>query len=231
MKQCIKCEKSGIFLKLYNDRICKNCIDIGIRKRKAWNSTVLMSSRRFLGKCKNADSQFNRMWSAISEAEKGNYNYAIEIYRKIIFDEKLGFLGDSHLMKLIDFCYKNQRYDEAWKYLQEYKMMYPHLIYKIINYEIKILKKEKKYIEAISFLPRLYVYDINGFFKDNFDNKDKFEKEARIILKKTTSKEIDENIKYLEYLISNFINDKEYDIFILSNYVRVFIKEANLKNL
>lgn len=231
MKQCMKCGKKGIFLRIYNGRICKNCIEAGIRKRKAWGATALMSSRKFLGNYKKADSQFNRMSKAISEAEKGNYNYAIETYKKIIFDEKLGFIGDSHLMRLIDFCYKTQKYDEAWKYLQEYKMMYPHLMYKLINYEIKILKKEKKYVEAIRFLPRLYLYDTNSFFKDNFDNKDKFEKEARTILKKTTSKEIDKNIQYLEYLISNFINDKEYDISLLDKYVRDFIKEINLKNL
>lgn len=231
MKQCIKCGKKGIFLKLYNNRVCKNCIEVGIRKRNAWNGTVLISERKFLGNYKKADSQFSRMSKATSKAEEGEYSYAIEVYRKIIFDEKLGFIGDSHLMRLIDFCYKAQKYDEAWKYLQEYKMMYPHLMYKLINYEIKILKKEKRYVEAIRFLPRLYLYDTNSFFKDKFDNKDKFEKEARTILKKTTSKEIDENIQYLEYLISNFINDKEYDISILDKYVGDFIKEISLKNL
>ena len=80
MKQCIKCGKKGIFLRIYNGRICKNCIEVGIRKRKAWGATALMSSRKFLGNYKKADSQFNRMSKAISEAEKGNYNYAIETY-------------------------------------------------------------------------------------------------------------------------------------------------------
>ena len=232
MKQCIKCGKKGIFLKIYNNRICKECLDKGIQKRKAWNGSILMSRNRILGNYKKADSQLNRMWKAISKAEEGDYNYAIEVYKSIIFEEKLGFLGDSHLMRLIDFCYKSQKYDEAWNYLQQYTTMYPHLIYKIISYEIKILKKEKKYTEAIRLLPRLYLYDINGFYIDKFDNetKSKFEKEAKIILKNTTSQEIDKHIQYLIYLISNFINDREYNISIIDKNIVNFINEIQLNN-
>ena len=228
MKQCIKCGRKGIFLNLYNDRICKNCIETGIHKRKAWGGEVLMSRNKILGNYKKADSQLNRMWDAIYQANDGNYEYAIEVYRKIIFDEKLGFIGDAHLMRLIDFCYKSEKYNDAWKYLQEYKTMYPHLIYKIINYEVKILKKENRYVEAIRFLPRLFIYDINGFFADEFNNKTKFEKDAKVILKKTTSKEIEANIQYLEYLISNFINDREYNISVLDKSITNFIKETKL---
>ena len=228
MKQCIKCGRKGIFLKLYNDRICKKCIESRIQKRKAWGGTVLMSRSRILGNYKKADSQLNRMWKAISQANIGDYEYAIEVYRKIIFDEKLGFIGDTHLMRLIDFCYKSERYNDAWKYLQEYKIMYPHLMYKVINYEIKILKKENRYVEAIRFLPRLFIYDTNSFFADEFNNKTKFEKDAKTILKKTTSKEIEANIQYLEYLISNFINDREYNISVLDKSITNFIKEAKL---
>ena len=173
MKQCIKCGRKGMFLKLYNDRICNKCVESRIQKRKAWNGAVLMSRSRFLGNYKKADSQLNRMWEAISQANVGDYEYAIEVYRKIIFDEKLGFIGDTHLMRLIDFCYKSERYNDAWKYLQEYKIMYPHLMYKVINYEIKILKKENRYVEAIRFLPRLFIYDTNSFFADEFNNKTK----------------------------------------------------------
>lgn len=228
MKQCIKCGRKGIFLKLYNDRICKNCIEIGIDKRKAWNGRILMSRSKIWGDYKKADSQLNRMWDAISQANDGNYEYAIEIYRKIIFDEKLGFIGDTHLMRLIDFCYKAEKYDDAWRFLQGYKTMYPHLMYKIINYEIKILKKENRYVEAIRFLPRLFIYNTNGFFADEFNNKTKFEKDAKVILKKTTSKEIEANIQYLEYLISNFINDREYNILVLDKSIIDFIKETKL---
>lgn len=229
MKKCIKCGKVAILKRLYEDKICHNCLEKNEEYRMIWYKKVLYSSRNFLGNYKKSDSQLRRMWNAISQAEKGNYDFAISEYKKIIFDEKLGFIGDSHLMRLIDFCYKAQRYDEAWRCLQQYKIMYPHLMYKIINYEIKILKKEKRYIEAIRFLARLYVYDINGYFVEVFWGKEKFEKEARTIFKKTTSTEIETHIKYIEYLINNFIEYKEYDVIVLDKYIVDFIKEIDLK--
>ena len=61
-------------------------------------------------------------------------------------------------MRLIEFCYKSQKFNKAWTYLQQYKIMYPHLMYKIINYEIKILKKEAAYR-----LPRY----VEGDFKND----------------------------------------------------------------
>lgn len=230
MKKCSKCGKIAFFNKLYENTICYNCLEKNKDCRAIWYVKVLNSSRNFLGNYKKSKSQLSRMWKAISQAEQGNYDFAISEYRKIIFDEKLGFIGDSHLMRLIEFCYKSQKFNEAWTYLQQYKIMYPHLMYKIINYEIKILKKENRYVEAIRFLPRLYLYDINGFFASEFWNKEKFEKEARIILRQTTSTEIENNIQYLEYLISNFIKYEEYDVTILDKYIVNFIKEINLEN-
>lgn len=126
---------------------------------------------------RKADRQIERINEAIQKAnETKNYSEIIDIYNNIFFDEGMYFIGDSHIMRLAEYYYKSQRYDEAWEFLNNLSAYYPKMNVQILKMQIKILKKEKRYISVLEKFMILSVYTEESF--------EKFENEVNKIIKR-----------------------------------------------
>lgn len=116
---------------------------------------------------KNARLQSAR--AALSES--GDLEAAIAEYEAAI--EDFGDQNmDSHRMHLASCYIKAGQFDKAWGYLNMLMVKYPHLTPKVHKEQVRILKKEKRWSEAMRCLLEYYIdrciFGIPGFNKKAF---------------------------------------------------------------
>lgn len=169
-----------------------------------------------------------------------DFDKAIAIFEKIVEKEKTLFDNGvgSNTINLLDLYYKAQYYDRAWKYSNELIMDYAKTEssnWGIRYIQCKILKKEKRYKDAMEMLILAYAgksfsYTDYGnsiqYSSEVFvaSNKSKFIKEAMVLgnkLKYDCTK-----IEYLADFIEKSLGNSEYNEAYLVAGFREFLKEA-----
>ncbi len=182
-------------------------------------NTYNLSDRQLDAYNRKGDEQINRINNICYNLEtKEDYEKAIEVYENIIFNEGMHFTGDSHLMRLAELYYKTEQYDKAWNYLNELQYSYPLLIHKIRCFQVKILKKENRNVDALATLMCANLYNY-GNQKSGSIDIERFKKESSMLLKKL---ELDKDESYFSYLVY-LINCQ------LKNKASLSSKEATLR--
>lgn len=108
-------------------------------------------------------------------------------------------------ISLAELYRKNNQNDKAWGYLNNLILTHPDLLDKIRFEQCKILKSEKKYIEAMEMLMCGYLYKSKW---NNTFNEKHFTKDATPISNKL--KWDSAKIEYLAYLIKAQVDKQNY---------------------
>lgn len=112
--------------------------------------SVFKKSKQLQEERKKQDKQCAAMRSAKELAENGKAKQAISILEKIMYQDGLVVRGVTWPFILADIYYKNNMRDECWKYLVFLSTQFPAVIDKTRAMQAKILKKERKYIDALA---------------------------------------------------------------------------------
>lgn len=108
-------------------------------------------------------------------------------------------------ISLAELYRKNNQNDKAWGYLNSLLLTHPSLLDKIRFEQCKVLKSEKKYIEAMEMLMCGYLYKSKW---NNTFNEKLFTKDATPISNRL--KWDSQKIEYLAYLIKSQVDKQNY---------------------
>ena len=108
-------------------------------------------------------------------------------------------------ISLAELYRKSNQNDKAWGYLNSLLLTHPELLDKIRFEQCKILKSEKKYIEAMEMLMCGYLYKSKW---NNTFNEKHFTKDATPISNRL--KWDSQKIEYLAYLIKSQVDKQNY---------------------
>lgn len=130
----------------------------------------------------------------------------ISVYEYALITSKPPLKSDTHTMYLADLYIKSGQNDKAWGYLNSILFSHSELTGKIRYAQCKVLKKEKKYVDAMQMLMLSYLFNSkwNNTFRDTA-----FVKDATPIANKL--KWDSEKIDILAQIISNQVKRKNYD--------------------
>ena len=103
------------------------------------------------------DDQLRRIGALENKSDVSNLEM-IDLYKQIIEKEGMAFNGPFHLMKYLNLLYKENMMDEAWRVTNLYSTMYPDLFFKIEEFRTKLLKKEKRYKDALNHQLAAIIY-------------------------------------------------------------------------
>lgn len=115
-----------------------------------------------------------------------NYDDVILTYESILIDKESYLFGTEHAIRLAEFYYADNQHDKAWGFLNKLYLEYmkngiQHRIYKVRFIQHKILKKERKYCDALEML---MLSHMERYRPDNVFNRERFIKEAIPIFRK-----------------------------------------------
>lgn len=108
-------------------------------------------------------------------------------------------------ISLAELYRKNNQNDKAWGYLNSLLLAHPDLLDKIRFEQCKILKSEKKYIEAMEMLMCGYLYKSKW---NNTFNEKLFTRDATPISNRLNWDS--QKIEYLAYLIKSQVDKQNY---------------------
>lgn len=149
---------------------------------------------------KKSDDQINRINIERQLAkETGDDTNLIKVYEEILLKEGLCFVGNSHVIRLAELYYKNNQMDKAWGYLNKIGVESKHadMLDKIRDVQVKILKKENKYLDAlISQMAALFYQNNNGIKPTD----KKIESKLSGLVKKCN---LEDKYEYIVYSIFN----------------------------
>ncbi|MBC3797151.1 hypothetical protein [Acetobacterium tundrae] len=101
---------------------------------------------------KKGDQQLERLKKETQfSKETGDVQKLIEVYEDVLLNEGLCFNGKGYYINLAELYYKTGQLDKAWGYLNKIGVEHPELISKIRDFQSKVLRKEKKYQDALLF--------------------------------------------------------------------------------
>lgn len=131
---------------------------------------------------KKGDEQLDRITKETQlSKETGNIDNLIKVYEQILLKEGLCFNGKGYYINLAELYYKTGQRDKAWGYLNKIGIKHHDLMDKIREFQVKILKKEKKYIDALLFQMGALFYEVS---KDYKPSEEKVEKKLFPLVKK-----------------------------------------------
>ncbi|HEY5525758.1 MAG TPA: hypothetical protein VIK26_10560, partial [Clostridium sp.] len=140
----------------------------------------------------------------------GDFTNLINVYEDIIFNEGLCFRGKPHLVTLAELYYKKGEFDRAWGYLSNLGRGSENaeIMDLIRDVQVKILKKEEKYIDALVYqMAALFYQNTNGIKPTD----KKIESKLRGLVKKCN---LEDKYDYILYLIFN----SKYEIDLRHNF-------------
>lgn len=139
--------------------------------------------------CNNELSTMNNAYEEYING--GDINTCIKTYESILLNGTK-WNSFNHCLTLVHLYIKSNRNNDAWRLLNWMQLHFSYLqdhmdsnMSKIRAYQFKILKKEKKYLEAFVLFVSSYTYCVYGSDKNVYFNKNKFIREL-----KTTAKQI-----------------------------------------
>ncbi|NCU38713.1 hypothetical protein EOL96_06725 [Candidatus Saccharibacteria bacterium] len=89
------------------------------------------------------DKQLEAIWKAETK-HKGDNEALIAFWEKLWAKGGLKFNGVKWTFRLVDLYYKEKRYDDAWRMLNEFTLSKPNYLHNTRKWQIRVLKKEKK---------------------------------------------------------------------------------------
>jgi len=117
---------------------------------------------------KKGDEQLDRILKETQlSKESGDLNNLIKVYEDILLKEGLCFNGKGYYINLAELYLKNGQNDKAWGYLIKLGTGNKHhdIMDKIKYVQSKILKKEKKYVDALIFQLAALFYELDKGLK------------------------------------------------------------------
>lgn len=232
MAKCKSCGKSGLFIKLDNMGRCKKCsqavidsLSNGGMYTKTADQLRKLTDPTYQSKrldLKQQDALLNSLWKARDEYKReGDINKLIAVYEYAMIDAKPVLQNaQSHVFYLVDLYIKTNQNDKAWGYLESISFEYIHETHKIRMYQFKILKKEKRYTDALIFLMEAYL--LKSQFTNTF-NEEGFIKDATSTINKL--KWDINKVDYLTKLIKDQVDSHNFDQQLLRSKYRSFLEE------
>ena len=211
MAKCSICGKRGIFLKIDKYGRCSACANKTANRTLTAEELVERVHPEFK-KTKSDLEHQEKLLASVWEAREqykvdNNIDKLIAAYEYAMIEAKPPLKNaQSHTMYLAELYIKNNQNDKAWDYLNSILLSHIDLTHKIRFLQCKILKKEKRFVDAMIMLMmgHLFKAQINATFA-----KDAFIKEATPIANKLGLN--NDNVEYLAYLIENQVKHRNYD--------------------
>ena len=121
------------------------------------------------------DAKFNRIMGEVDDAiealsDSDDRDKAIDNYKAVI-EKALANdinLSSSHMFRLVNAYIQAERYDDAWAALNKMLIDRPGDISKIRMAQCRMLKKEKRWLDALQFLMMGHASKYGGFNRDAF---------------------------------------------------------------
>ena len=243
MAKCSVCGKKGFFLILDKDGKCSECAKR--EKESIKQKTNFFSAGKFDKKLEHnaieewlpqVDPQYKATKERLAHQEKllslvwkareqykidNDINELIKVYEYAMIDANpVLHSAQAHVFYLVDLYIKTNQNDKAWGYLSKVSIEYIHETHKIRMYQFRILKKEKRYTEAMIFLMEAYL--LKSQFTNSFNEKG-FKKDANSTINKL---EWDNTkLEYLAKLIKDQVNDHNFDQELLRSKYWAFLNE------
>lgn len=153
---------------------------------------------------KKGDEQLDRILKETQlSKETGDIDNLIKVYEEILLKEGLCFNGKGYRINLAELYCKNGQNDKAWGYLNRIASEYPDMMDKIRDAQAKILKKEKKYTDALLFQLGALFYEIDKNYRPS---EEKIEKKLCGLIKKCKMESKYNSIKSLIFSSTNEID-------------------------
>lgn len=228
MAKCSICGKSGIFLKIDMHGRCPICAKRADRASRA--ERILEQVDPEYAKIKLNIEYQNKLHSYISKAREqfkvdNDIDKLIEVYEYAIIKANPPLKNaQSHIMYLAELYIKNNQNDKAWGYLNSILLSHRNLTHKIRFLQCKILKKEKRYVDAMFMLMMGYLFKakINSTF-----SRETFIKDVTPIANKLSLNS--NNVQYLAYLIDNQVKNHNYDEQVLEDKIKKALADFGIQ--
>lgn len=125
----------------------------------AKNDSIDKMLKELQAEVETQTQEINEQLHRIDVAKKADDNMAlIKVYEDIIIGNKESHLGRTHRMRFLNLLYKENLLDKAWGVSNHYIIKYPDQYYTVQEFQAKLLKKEKKYSEAMVHQVAAIVY-------------------------------------------------------------------------
>ena len=178
MGKCLKCGKGGILLHVDKNGLCSNCAK-EIHFRNTIEAEMYRNDAAFR-QTVNANADADKLIDLLNRArdqykKDGNIEKLIKGYEAVLIQVPKPVHSPSVAMQLVDLYIKNGQDDKAWGYLNSLLARSDYVVPrdKIRFAQVKILKREKKYTEAVEMLILAHLskakdqkYNVAGFEKD-----------------------------------------------------------------
>ena len=210
MAKCSICGNRGIFLKTDKYGRCSVCAN-KIANRTLTAEELVERVHPEFKKTKSDLEHQEKLLASVWEAREqyktdNDIDKLISVYEYVLITSKPPLKSDTHTMYLADLYIKSDQNDKAWGYLNSILFSHSELTGKIRYAQCKVLKKEKKYVNAMQMLMLSYLFNSkwNDIFRDTA-----FVKDATPIANKL--KWDSEKIDILAQIISDQVRRKNYD--------------------
>lgn len=155
MARCKKCGKSGLFLSVNKDGLCKNC-SFQEKRNEAVKEELYRKDPSFR-KVTDDLAEQDRLLKILLEAREqysadGDCEKAIAAYEKVMLHPAVPINSNSHTSFLVDLYIKAGQNDRAWGFLNSLIGTGRLPLEKIRGYQAKILSKENKHKDALEML-------------------------------------------------------------------------------
>ena len=151
------------------------------------------------------DMQLELFKKADEHIKNGKVEQGLKIYNRIILEDGLCINCQSCVMDYLNHLYKLKKYDEAWGVLNQYILKYPSLEKKYQDFRVKILKKEKRFNDAL-------YHQVLAILFDNIHYRtiphDIYEKKYMMLLKKL---KLEDKALEVQDLINNYTSWRRYE--------------------
>lgn len=160
MAKCKLCGKSGLFMSVNENGLCKSCASQ--QKRNGTIKEELYKKDPTFRKLTDDLSEQDRLLEIVLKAREqysidGDCVKAIAAYEKVMLHPTVPLNSNTHTAFLVDLYMKAGQNDKAWGFLSSLIGTGRLPIEKIRNYQAKILKKENKHKDAIEMIMLEYL--------------------------------------------------------------------------
>lgn len=155
MAKCKLCGKSGLFMSVNENGLCKSCASR--QKRNETITEELYRKDPAFRKLTDDLSEQDRLLEIVLKAHKqysidGDCEKAIVAYEEVMLHPTVPLNSNTHTSFLVDLYIKAGQNDKAWGFLNSLIGTDRLPIEKIRNYQAKILKKENRHKDAIEMI-------------------------------------------------------------------------------
>lgn len=214
MKSCKNCGKLSFILS--KDGLCKKCSkEIEERKRQSEHKQniyeeYLKKNPLYAQDQKYLQEQGELLSEVLAARNKYKVDHdiqsAITVYEHALLHSDPPLRSNAHTMFLSNLYIQAKEYDKAWSYLNGLLLKNQDLTYEIRKDQCRILKKEKRYVDAMLMLILSFLADSKW---KNIFNYESFVKEATPIANKLGWTQ--EAVERFADCIKKRVDSRDYD--------------------